>query len=100
MHRALIIDDEPELKAYDNGLVLENMVVAKTVEEGIQALRQNAKFDKLYLDCRLPDGSHVDILTWLSDHLDKVPESIISVSFQTRDNFYPMVDALQQSARR
>jgi len=64
------------------------------------SISENDKFDLLYLDGTLPDGSYRDILAWLSDHLDKVPEEIVSISFMTAKNFYPMVQALQKSAGR
>ena len=98
--KILIIDDEPELKATENGFDLSTMTVTKTVEDGIEELAKNEKFDKLYLDHRLIGGTGLDILTWLSDHLDKVPNEIISVSFCTPQLFYPMVQALQASAQR
>jgi len=99
--RILIIDDEPELKAIDKGLELSTMTTALSVEDGIEILSKYEKFDRLYLDNRFPyDGTGLDILTWLSDHLDKVPEEIISSSFCTPQLFYPMVQALQASAHR
>jgi DNA-binding response OmpR family regulator len=98
--KILLIDDEPELKAFDKGLDLSTMVVAKTVRDGREALDKNERFDKLYLDNRLIGGTGLEILTWLSDHLDKVPKEIISISFMTPDSFYPMVQALQASRER
>ena len=98
--KTLIIDDEPELKALDKGLDLSGMIVAKTVEEGISALTDNEKFDRLYLDHRLIGGTSLNILTWLSNHLDKVPDEILSCSFSMPPMFYPMVQALQASAHR
>ena len=100
MKRILMIEDNPDMKAHDKGLDLSTMFVAKTVEDGIKTLSENDKFDLLYLDGTLPDGSYRDILTWLSDHLEKVPEEIVSISFMTAKKFYPMVQALQKSARR
>lgn len=86
--RVLLIDDEPEAKAIDNGLDLSTMVVAKSVKKGLEELEKGEKFDKLYLDHRLPDGLGITILTWLSDHLDKVPDEIVSISFMTPQLFY------------
>jgi DNA-binding response OmpR family regulator len=99
--RILMIDDEPELKAYNKHLDITGMTnIGKTVEEGIKLLSENEKFEVLYLDHRLPDGLGLEILTWLSDHLDKVPNEIFSISFMTPQLFYPMVQALQASAKR
>jgi DNA-binding NtrC family response regulator len=98
--KILMIDDEPELKAFDKDLDLSTMIVAKDVEQGIHVLESNPRFDKLYLDGRLPDGSYLNILLWLSDHLNKVPEEIFSISFSTSRNFLPMVQALQATVKR
>lgn len=96
----LMIDDEPELKIYDKHLVEADMIIARTVAEGIAKLDVYPKFTRLYLDCRLPDGSHRDVLNWLSDHLDKVPVEIFSCSFSTFSDFYPRVHALQKTVER
>ena len=96
----LMIDDQPEGKIYDMGLDGLDMVVAKSVAEGITLLDQNPKVSLLYLDCRLPDGTHRDVLDWLSDHLDKVPAEIKSCSFATFSDFYPRVYTLQKIAER
>lgn len=95
-----MIEDNPEIKALDKGLDLKTMTVATTVEEGIRILSEEPLFDRMYLDGIIGDDSFVDILTWLSDHLDKVPKEIISISFATSARFYPMVQALQASAKR
>jgi DNA-binding response OmpR family regulator len=98
--KILMIDDHPDLKAHDKDLDLSTMIVARDIESGIKAFEGNPRFDTLYLDGRLPDGSFRDILIWLSDHLDKVPMEIINVSFSTTMEFYPMVEALQATVRR
>jgi hypothetical protein len=95
-----MIEDHPSLKAHDKGLDLSIMTVATSVEDGIKVLSSEPRFDRLYLDGTLGDGSYIDILTWLSDHLDKVPEEIISISFSTSRMFYPMVQALQEQRKK
>jgi len=98
--KSLMIDDQPEGKIYDMGLEGSDMVIAKTVAEGIALLDQSPQFSTVYLDCRLPDGTHRDVLDWLSDHLDKVPMEIRSCSFATFPDFYPRVYTLLKIAER
>lgn len=98
--RIVMIEDNPEIKAQDKNLDLKTMTVATSVEEGLLVLADEPCFDRLYLDGNLGDGTYLDILTWLSDHPDKVPKEIISISFMTSARFYPMVQALQAMVKR
>jgi len=91
--KTLMIDDEPELKAYDKHYDLTQMDVAKTVEEGIEYL-QNFDYDRLLLDYELGPKKGTEILMWLSDHLDRVPKEIFSISFVGRPVFQNMIQSL------
>ena len=98
--RKIIIDDNPELKAIDNGINLEEVDIAKTCEAGIKMLSENEKYETLYLDSVLPDGKGFDVIDWLSDHIDKVPANIFLVSFGFSSSLRPYVEALMATAKR
>jgi hypothetical protein len=96
----ILIDDEAEMKASDRDLNLKEFTVAKTVSDALHLLNTNPRFDRMYLDGRLPDGSWEDVLNWLSEHLDKVPAEIFSCSYSTSREFYPKVGALIATSGR
>ena len=98
--RKILIDDNPELKAIDNNLNLEDIDVAKTCEAGIKMLSENERYETLYLDYQLPDGNGFVIIDWLSDHMDKVPTDIFLVSFGHNASLRPYVEALMATAKR
>jgi hypothetical protein len=98
--KIILIDDYPELKAFDRDLNLKELTVAKTVEDALHILNTNSKFNRMWLDGKLPDGTWENVLNWLSDHLDKVPDEIFSCSFGTSTRFYPMVEVLYATVKR
>lgn len=96
----LIIDDNYELKIMDRGLDQESLDIAETVEEGIRKLSEN-EYERLYLDYKLLGGTTgVDVLNWLSEHLDRVPQEIISVSFWDGNPIQAMADSLLKTRDR
>lgn len=99
--RKLMIDDEPELKAIENGYDLEEFQIAETLEDGIKFLEEN-EYDILYLDYKLSHGkTGNDVLNWLAEHLDRVPPKIVFISFCSLDPmFQPKIDALLATAKR
>jgi hypothetical protein len=76
--KTLLIDDMPETKA------VKADVVAKSYEEGIEALKTQGPFDVLYLDHDLgdedPHKSGYSIMCFLEANLKYLPGSIVCVS--------------------
>lgn len=100
MAKCLMIDDQPAYKITDRDLSKKDLDIALSVKEGIEAMEKNPVYERLYLDMNLGDGSGIDVLTWLSDHMDKVPKEIIPVSFGFNKDLTCMIGALMATKNR
>jgi hypothetical protein len=102
--RAIIIDDHAEDKIHDKdlrGIRGIDLTVALSVKDGIEHLDTQPQYEHLYLDGNFDNGgSGVDVLMWLSNHMDKVPEKITIVSYMSSPVLKLMADSLLHSARR
>lgn len=100
----LFVDDEPEMKAVSQGIDLEENPdeydIAYSVDEALEFL-SSREYEMMYLDYKIIGGTGSDVLTWLSDHLDRVPKNIISISFMPLDpHFGPKIRALLKMVER
>ena len=98
----IIISNDPELKADFRGINRETIDTAYTCDGGIALLNNNDRYDELYLDYEFLQGDGREVLTWLSDNLDKVPELIVPISISPKYTLlmYQMIHALQVTARK
>jgi len=93
------IDDTADNKIYDHGLKdvpgLE-LTIAYTIEDGIRGLEIESRYDALYLDYYFDNcmGTGTDVLMWLADHPDKIPNEIYSVSNMPPTKFIQMIHAM------
>ncbi len=80
MPRALIIDDEPDIRELLS-ITLERMnleiTTADTVAAGLNALR-SATFSLCLTDMKLPDGNGLDIVDWIQKHKPHTPVAVIT----------------------
>ena len=78
--RALIIDDEPDIRELLQ-ITLERMdldvVVADTLTSAIRELRA-AHFDLCLTDMRLPDGDGLALVEWIQNHKPHTPVAVIT----------------------
>jgi len=78
--RALVIDDEPDIREL-LGITLERMQIeVVTVGDCAAAKRElaAADFDLCFTDMRLPDGDGLQILEWIQQHKPQVPVAVIT----------------------
>ncbi len=80
MARALIIDDEPDIRELLS-ITLERMdleiATAETVAAGLNALRSGT-FALCLTDMKLPDGNGLDIVEWIQKHKPHTPVAVIT----------------------
>lgn len=80
MPRALIIDDEPDIREL-LGITLERMNLEVTTAEslamGISELR-NGSFALCLTDMQLPDGNGLDIVEWIQRNKPHIPVAVIT----------------------
>jgi len=83
MTRRLLIDDirrfeDVTCRTPDND---DTEVVARNYNDGIELLKTNA-WDELYLDHDLGETSKTgyDVMAWLEEHPDRLPETVVFVS--------------------
>jgi two-component system response regulator PilR (NtrC family) len=78
--RALVIDDEPDIRDL-LGITLGRMQI-EVVTAGDQASALKAlgaeRFDLVLTDMRLPDGNGLDIVEWIQQHRPGVPVAVIT----------------------
>ena len=93
---ALIVDDEPAIRELLN-LTLTRMdvecVLAGTLEEARGLLRSQA-VDLCLTDMKLPDGSGLDLVSHIQQHLAQVPVAVITA----HGNVESAVQALKNGA--
>lgn len=80
MPRALIIDDEPDIREL-LGITLERMnlevTTAESLATGISELR-NGSFALCLTDMQLPDGNGLDIVEWIQRNKPHIPVAVIT----------------------
>jgi len=79
-HRALVVDDEPDIREL-LGITLERMNVdVVTVGDVSSATRElrNASFDLCFTDMRLPDGDGLNLVEWIQTHKPHTPVAVIT----------------------
>lgn len=77
---ALIIDDEPDICEL-LGITLSRMDIAShAVNDVASGLRELEKktFDVCLTDMRLPDGTGLDVVKWISEHKPELPVAVIT----------------------
>jgi two-component system response regulator PilR (NtrC family) len=80
MQRALIVDDEPdirELLEITLGRMNLEVSVADTLASATRELR-NGSFDLCLTDMRLPDGDGLDLVAWIQTHKPHTPVAVIT----------------------
>ncbi|MFG6448590.1 sigma-54-dependent transcriptional regulator [Roseateles sp. BYS180W] len=92
----LVIDDEPDLRAlYELTLLREGYVVdtAEDVAEALSLL-ESQRYEAVITDMRLPDGSGLDVLTWL-DEQGRPERALVITAHGSAEN---AVEALKAGA--
>src|SRR5262245_29135136 len=92
-----ILEDEPELASYVQGLVTEAGHEGHIFLSGrrlMQVLHQQT-FDLLILDWNVPDLSGLEILRWMRDSLKKYPPTLLLTSRTAEED---VVNALTTGA--
>jgi two-component system response regulator PilR (NtrC family) len=92
----LVVDDEPDLRTlYELTLLREGYEVetAGSVEEALQMLRERA-YSAVITDMRLPDGSGIDVLSWLETE-QRREKAIVITAYGSAEN---AVEALKSGA--
>jgi two-component system, NtrC family, response regulator PilR len=79
-HRALVVDDEPDIRELLS-ITLERMNIdvatAGDVASATRELRGSA-FDLCFTDMRLPDGNGLDLVEWIQTHKPHTPVAVIT----------------------
>ena len=94
--RALIVDDEPDIRELLE-ITLQRMdvdTVAAADLAGARELAQRGGFDLCLTDMRLPDGSGIDLVRFIQQHLPQVPVAVITA----HGNMETAVEALKNGA--
>ena len=93
---ALIVDDEPAIRELLQ-LTLERMdvdsVTAGTLAEGLQQM-QSRPVDLCLTDMKLPDGSGLELVAYIQQHMAQVPVAVITA----HGNVETAVEALKTGA--
>ena len=93
---ALIVDDEPAIRELLQ-LTLERMdmdsTAAGTLAEAMQ-LMQSRPVDLCLTDMKLPDGSGLELVTYIQQHMAQVPVAVITA----HGNVETAVEALKRGA--
>lgn len=78
----LFVDDNPEYKVKDYGLSMKdsNVHFARNVDAAIEFLKNNFRYDLMYLDYLMSGGHGTKVLEWLSENTLKIPKDIKSCS--------------------
>lgn len=85
--RILVIDDEPDLRTlYELSLLRQGyeVVTAGSVHEALKALADHA-FDAVISDMRLPDGTGLEVLGFLSQHL-RAERCLVMTAYGSAEN--------------
>ncbi|HEY1090264.1 MAG TPA: response regulator, partial [Burkholderiaceae bacterium] len=94
--RLLVIDDEPDLRTlYELTLLREGYEIetAGTVEDALARL-QAQSYAAVITDMKLPDGSGLDVLTWL-ERAGRTEKTLVITAFGSAEN---AVEALKAGA--
>ena len=78
--RALIVDDEPDIRDL-LGITLGRMQIqVSTAADYASAVKQlgSERFDLVLTDMRLPDGDGLDLVEWIQTHRPGVPVAVIT----------------------
>lgn len=79
-HRALVIDDEPDIRELLS-ITLERMnidvITAGDIAAATRELRANA-IDLCLTDMRLPDGDGLSVVEWIQKHKPHIPVAVIT----------------------
>ncbi len=85
--RILIVDDEPDIRATVEILLgragMESMAAAGV--RSALALLQTESFDVVLTDMRLDDGTGLDIVRWVAEHLPETPVAVITAYGSAKD---------------
>jgi len=79
-HRALIIDDEPDICELLQ-ITLQPMNIESVTSENLQQAKQHIEkqnFDLCLCDMNLPDGNGIDFVRYLHQHHTQLPVAIIT----------------------
>jgi two-component system response regulator PilR (NtrC family) len=85
--RILVIDDEPDLRTlYELSLLRQGyeVVTAGSVHEALRALADHA-FDAVISDMRLPDGTGLEVLAFLSQH-HRAERCLVMTAYGSAEN--------------
>ncbi len=79
-HRALVVDDEPDIRELLE-ITLERMnievVTSGDIANGTRQLR-SGNFDLCFTDMRLPDGDGLGLVEWIQTHRPQLPVAVIT----------------------
>jgi len=98
--RLLYVEDDPDLVAVVSSLVAEyaETTIATTIEEGRRQL-QEASFDLVILDVKLPDGSGLDLLELVKDKNGSMTPVIVFSGEEIDDDMTRKIDAALVKSR-
>ena len=95
-HRLLVVDDEPDLRAlYELTLLRDGyeLDTAESVADALELLTRQ-HYSAVITDMRLPDGSGMDILSWLESQ-GRAEKTLVITAFGSPEN---AVEALKAGA--
>jgi two-component system response regulator PilR (NtrC family) len=78
--RALVIDDEPDIRDLLSMTLRRMQVEVETASDRATAVQRlgNERFDLVLTDMRLPDGDGLDIVQWIQQQRPGVPVAVIT----------------------
>lgn len=78
--RALIVDDEPDIRDLLSITLGRMQLQVSTAADYANAVKQlgGQKFDLVLTDMRLPDGDGLDLVEWIQTHRPGVPVAVIT----------------------
>jgi two-component system, OmpR family, response regulator len=91
MRSVLVADDDPSTRQFLAGALASLGFDAALAVDGADALRQaqGTRFDALLIDCRMPNGGAIEVLTDLHDSIDAASAGV--PAFATSAEVTPML---------
>ncbi|MCE3286372.1 MAG: response regulator [Steroidobacteraceae bacterium] len=79
-HRALVVDDEPDIRDLLSLTLRRMQVEVETANDRATAVRRlgSEVFDLVLTDMRLPDGDGLDVVQWIQQQRPGVPVAVIT----------------------
>jgi two-component system response regulator PilR (NtrC family) len=79
-HRALVVDDEPDIRDLLSLTLRRMQVEVETASDRATAVRRlgSEVFDLVLTDMRLPDGDGLDVVQWIQQQRPGVPVAVIT----------------------